>query len=150
MLIEDWSQNRSAAPTHRYFPEWADLPYRDGSPPESDRNSYSAGGYAEEFGYSLQSGLTALAPTLEDETESSPARLLLIGCLHPGYPERARPLGQDEGLASAGVTVASTRHSESAAHRDEFKVIRVDQRRQGSLVALPRAWKAFFIRLRGP
>src|SRR5947208_3236 len=77
---------------HRYFPEWADLPVEEGMQWESDRNSYSAGGYAEEFGYAAQPGLPAPARPLKGDPECSKQWHCLIGALHPGYPECSRPL----------------------------------------------------------
>src|SRR6185437_1945232 len=40
---------REALEDHRFFPEWADRPPSTESLHEADRNSYLAGGYAEEF-----------------------------------------------------------------------------------------------------
>src|SRR5690242_3515000 len=73
---------------HRYFPEWADRVPQAGVQVEADRNSYLAGGYAEEFGYLEQRGTRAALPLIGD-----PERSLLwhahVGGLHPGYPECA-------------------------------------------------------------
>jgi hypothetical protein len=91
----DRSSRGWAEVTHRYFPEWADRPARKGVPRESDRNSYMAGGYAEEFGYRTQPGLPAPAPPLAGDPERSRQWRAQIGALHPGYPECAKPLDRD-------------------------------------------------------
>jgi hypothetical protein len=82
---------------HRYFPEWADRPVGDGVLWESEQNSYSAGGYAEEFGYAAQPGLPAPAKHLNGDPECSKHWRTQIGALHPGYPECSRPLDRDIG-----------------------------------------------------
>ncbi len=78
--------------THRYFPEWADRPAGPGSLREADRNSYLAGGYADEFGYGRQSGRLPAIPPLLGDPESSALWREQIGALHPGYPQCAKPL----------------------------------------------------------
>jgi hypothetical protein len=149
-MLTDGILEPGAGPTHRYFPDWADLPWREGPLPESDRNSYSAGGYAEEFGYSAQSGLPALAPTLDGDPESGARWHLLVGCLHPGYPERPQPLAQDWMLPEPGLSGRARTYSTAApagGSRD-FKVIRVDECGWRRPHGPPRLWRAILIRLR--
>ena len=77
---------------HRYFPEWADRPSGPDAQHESDRNSYLAGGYADEFGYGAYPGdLPAIAP-LAGDPENSRWWREQIGALHPGYPQCPKPL----------------------------------------------------------
>lgn len=77
---------------HRYFPEWADRPSGPDAQHESDRNSYLAGGYADEFGYGADpGGPPAIAP-LAGDPESSRLWREQIGALHPGYPQCPKPL----------------------------------------------------------
>jgi hypothetical protein len=77
---------------HRYFPEWADRPSGPDAQHESDRNSYLAGGYADEFGYgAYPGGPPAIAP-LEGDPENSRLWCEQIGALHPGYPQCPKPL----------------------------------------------------------
>jgi hypothetical protein len=94
-----------AAGIHRYFPEWADRPAKDGVLWESDRNSYSAGGYAEEFGYAGQPGLPPPAKPLHGDPEQSGQWRIQISCIHPGYPQCCRPLDRDSLLL--GVSALS-------------------------------------------
>lgn len=89
-----WPSNQGSAPRgndiRRYFPEWADRATRPGVYLEADRNSYLAGGYAEEFGYGEQRACRANACVA-----GAPERCCLwgahVGGLHPGYPECATP-----------------------------------------------------------
>ena len=61
----------SMSDIHRYFPEWADRPVGPDAQHESDRNSYLAGGYADEFGYGADAGLPpAISPLTGDPEES--------------------------------------------------------------------------------
>jgi hypothetical protein len=77
---------------HRYFPEWADRPAGPDTLREADRNSYLAGGYADEFGYGIPSDRLPVFPPLLGDPESSPLWHEQIGALHPGYPQCAKPL----------------------------------------------------------
>src|SRR5581483_9122326 len=62
---------------------------------EADRNSYLAGGYADEFGYGASpGGLPAIAP-LAGDPESSRLWREQIGALHPGYPECPKPVDRE-------------------------------------------------------
>ena len=81
---------------HRYFPEWADLPTGRDPLREADRNSYLAGGYADEFGYGTQSDRPAIPP-LDGDPESSRLWREQIGALHPGYPQCPKPVDRMSG-----------------------------------------------------
>lgn len=80
---------------HRYFPEWADRPESVGLLREADHNSYLAGGYSEEFGYRVRPDRPPIFPLLLEDPERSDEWCVQIGCLHPGYPECARPADRD-------------------------------------------------------
>lgn len=88
-----------ASEDHCYFPEWADRPPARGSLHEVDRNSYLAGGYAEEFGHRAPV-IPAQAWTPAEEHGEWRVQM---GGLHPGYPECPRPLDR-ELLAAGGRT----------------------------------------------
>lgn len=144
---------RKAVEDHRFFPEWADRPPSTESLHEADRNSYLAGGYAEEFGHGVQQAVpAACTPPADEDSEW----YVQIGGLHPGYPECARPRDRDlrgkplaptaplrPGSRAAGVLQRSV-----AA----FKVIMVgrssrDTRHTGAIPAtLVRLAKALWIR----
>jgi hypothetical protein len=138
--------------THRFFPEWANLPAGRGPQWESDWNSYLAGGYAEEFGYHVQPGFwTGFAVTAR-VSEQSRAQ---IGALHPGFPECPRPGDQhyDEPRPAISGAVASEKSGPPEQRRRQFKVIVVGRegrakphvRLTPSLMAL---WAEFRIRHR--
>lgn len=76
---------------HRYFPEWADRPLGPDTQHESDRNSYLAGGYADEFGYGAYAGRPPAIDPLEGDPEDSSLWREQIGALHPGYPQCPKP-----------------------------------------------------------
>jgi len=85
---------------HRYFPEWADRQLRPGAYLEATRNSYLAGGYAEEFGYGVEGygdeqGCRVGVCLIVDEPERCCLWKAQIGGLHPGYPEYATPHERD-------------------------------------------------------
>lgn len=80
---------------HRYFPEWADRQLRAGAYLEAERNSYLAGGYAEEFGYGDERGCRVGACLIVAEPERCCLWGAQIGGLHPGYPELATPHERD-------------------------------------------------------
>ena len=142
-----------AVEDHRFFPEWADRPPSTGSLHEADRNSYLAGGYAEEFGHGVQRTISAAhTPPAEEDSEWR----VQIGGLHPGYPECPRPRDRDLRGKPLGAT-APLRPSSRAAgvlHRSvaAFKVIMVgrrsrDERRHGAIrLPLARLAKALWIR----
>lgn len=147
---------------HRYFPEWADRPVKDGLQWESDRNSYSAGGYAEEFGYAEQPGLPAPARHLNGDPERSKRWLSQTGALHPGYPECPRPLDRDSNVVATAESIDAQRapdHLEGAKlpaelpgeHSRYFQVVRVDRyhsvlAHDGFLGQLVLGWKSFRLR----
>lgn len=112
---------------HRYFPEWADLPTAPGGQQESERNSYLAGGYADEFGYGTDPGRPPAIPPLDGDPEDSCLRWEQVGALHPGYPRCAKPLDR-YGVEARPHPLAArlSRHEPQA--QAEFKVIRVRSR----------------------
>lgn len=114
---------------HRYFPEWADRPSGPDAQHESDRNSYLAGGYADEFGYGAHpGGRPAIAP-LDGDPESSRLWREQIGALHPGYPQCPKPLDRYQPDVPRGVSAALPSRADlypGAA----FAVIRVGPRNQ--------------------
>lgn len=128
---------------HRYFPEWADRPAGPDTLREAERNSYLAGGYADEFGYGIPSDRLPVFPPLLGDPESSPLWHEQIGALHPGYPQCATPLDRTrrrlgEAMHSeppadhrAGRAAArpETRHPALAA----FRAIAVAPRARGPL-----------------
>ena len=92
--------------TCRYFPDWADRPVIEGTYREADRNSYAAGGYAEEFGYLAHRDWRA-APALVEDPEGCDRWHIYIDGLHPGYPERPRPCDRDsDSTGDDGATAA--------------------------------------------
>ena len=142
-----------AVEDHRFFPEWADRPPSTENLHEADRNSYLAGGYAEEFGHGVQEAISAAhLPPAEEGREWR----VQIGGLHPGYPEfprprdrdlRGEPLGATAPLRSGSRAVGVLYRSVAA-----FKVIRVGrssehERHPGVIpAALARLAKALWIR----
>ena len=144
---------RKAVEDHRFFPEWADRPPSTESLHEADRNSYLAGGYAEEFGHGVRETLSAAhAPPAEEDSEWR----VQIGGLHPGYPECPRPLDRDlrgkplgaRAPLRPGFGAVTILHKGLAA----VKVIVVGRGsganpRHGPIpAALARFWKASWIR----
>lgn len=81
----------SVSETHRYFPEWADRPIGPETQHEADRNSYLAGGYADEFGYGTPAGRPPAIAPLDGDPERSRLWGEQIGALHPGYPQCPKP-----------------------------------------------------------
>lgn len=123
---------------HCFFPEWADRPLSRESLPEFDRNSYSAAGYAEEFGHRALADGTSLEPHPTQEPESCPEWHVQSGALHPGYPECPRPSDRDRPLAGESAQRESERRRGQAAFKqpsgqppnapDRTSTIRVGQR----------------------
>ena len=148
-----------------YFPEWADRPAQDGTPQESDRNSYMAGGYAEEFGYHPQRGGPPAFTTVDGDPERSKLWRVQIEGMHPGYPERPRPLDRevvqprDFAGAESSVVLGSPEvayHTDEASHRlpADFTVVRVGERGRSARkhawlpIVVSSRWKEFRIRRR--
>lgn len=144
---------RKAVEDHRFFPEWADRPPSTESLHEADRNSYLAGGYAEEFGHGVQQTIpAAITPPVEEASEWR----VQIGGLHPGYPECPRPRDRDVSGKPRDTTVSprSGSRTVNALHRSlaAFKVIVVGRGswrkpRHGAILAtLARFAKTIWIR----
>lgn len=122
---------------HCFFPEWADRPLSRESLPEFERNSYSAAGYAEEFGHAGVDG-TPLESHPTTEPESCPEWHVQSGALHPGYPECPRPGDRDRPHASHSARREAERRRWQAGFKqpsdqprnvpDRLSTIRVRQR----------------------
>ena len=110
---------------HRYFPEWADRPVGPDAQHESDRNSYLAGGYADEFGYDTPAGWPPAIAPVDGDPEGGRLWREQIGALHPGYPECPKPL--DRFLVAPSATGSVLRRFGRADRpaTDAFRVIRV-------------------------
>ena len=102
---------------HCFFPEWADRPVSRELLPEFDRNSYSAAGYAEEFGHRAGADDTSLEPHPTQEPESCPEWHVQSGGLHPGYPECPRPSDRDRPRARDSARRESERRRGQAAFK---------------------------------
>lgn len=128
-LHEETGADDSLSNVHRYFPEWADRPSGPDMQHESDRNSYLAGGYADEFGYGAHpGGLPAIAP-LAGDPENSRLWREQIGALHPGYPECPKPV--DRHLIKAQREAHVTRQSRREPQPQlRFRVIPVRPRNE--------------------
>jgi hypothetical protein len=91
MSVEPYVPQRSEH--RRYFPDWTRRRLESGPELEADRNSYLAGGYAEEFGYRPFAGYSRGVPVLDDTPpEQCPEWLCQALATHPGYPIRPHPL----------------------------------------------------------
>lgn len=118
---------------HRYFPEWADRPIGPDEQHESDRNSYLAGGYADEFRYDTPvGGAPAIAP-VDGDPEGGRLWREQIGALHPGYPECPKPLDRFVREPSGTVSVLPRFSRAGRPATDAFRVIRVRPRERVSL-----------------
>ena len=111
---------------HRYFPEWADRPVGPDMQHESDRNSYLAGGYADEFGYATYAGLAPAISPLTGDPEESRLWREQIGALHPGYPQCPKPLDRDSRATPRMILAA--RPGGKPRRRVGFRVIEVRPR----------------------
>lgn len=114
---------------HRYFPEWADRPNGPDAQHESDRNSYLAGGYADEFGYGADPGGRPAIARLDGDPESSRLWREQIGALHPGYPQCPKPLDRYQPDVPRAMSPAARSRAEPYAAAG-FAVIRVGPRNQ--------------------
>lgn len=116
---------------HRYFPDWAHLP--KGSEPlrEADRNSYLAGGYADEFGYGMQDGVAAMPP-LDGDPESSSSCVEQVGALHPGYPRCPKPVDRIDTPDARSLRPAP-RPAQLHAAVVAFRAVAVRRQRRASL-----------------
>lgn len=137
-MIGDAALNREI---HRYFPEWADLPTGRDPLREADRNSYLAGGYADEFGYGTEPHHPAAILPLDGDPESSGLWREQIGALHPGYPQCPKPLDRMTGPDDRPMRLESQR-DRSATPRSGarpqaaaigFRVVPVRPRAQAAL-----------------
>jgi hypothetical protein len=98
----------------RYFPDWTDHLLESGIELEADRNSYLAGGYAEEFGYRTQSDCSRGVPVLDGESpELCREWRCLARAIHPGYPLRPGPFAADLDSIMAEQAVIAPTHAAS-------------------------------------
>lgn len=122
---------RRANEDRRYFPDWVRRRLRRCEELEADRNSYLAGGYAEEFGYRAQPGCSRGVPVLDGEPpEQSTEWLSEASATHPGYPIRPHPIvidgeqagaqGRDTGRQSAAGSESPIRDSRDAPSHGTF------------------------------
>jgi hypothetical protein len=133
---------------HRYFPEWADRPTRDGVAREAERNSYLAGGYAEEFGYLASRDSRLAFRAMPRDPERSVFWRAQIGAVHPGYPECPTPLARfehdNEGTHATLLPVERLQSPEPGHTRSEGGFVLV----QGPNRASPGAAGGLWLRLR--
>ncbi len=101
----------------RYFPEWADRPAGDGEQREAERNSYTAGGYAEEFGHRVLPGGELVLARLWEEPEHSCEWGVQIGALHPGYPQCAKPCERFAGNEHREIPAPAERSRSRELHK---------------------------------
>lgn len=136
----------SLSQIHRYFPEWADRPAGPDAQHESDRNSYLACGYADEFGYGTSLGRPPAIAPLEGDPESSRLWREQIGALHPGYPECPKPLERGAPETSRRISAPHGFRREPPHAQAGFRVIQVGPRGRGapSRTALRLGFVSFF------
>ena len=96
--------------THRYFPEWADRPIGPETQHEADRNSYLAGGYADEFGYGTHAGRPPAIAPLDGDPECS-----RLWASRSGRCIRAIPSARNR------LTVCSSRRMAVPGRRDRAR-----------------------------
>jgi hypothetical protein len=139
---------------HRYFPEWADRQLRSGVYLEAGRNSYLAGGYAEEFGYGDERDCRVGACLVVADPERCCLWGAQIGGLHPGYPEWATPheRGSEPGGAqrdrAAEPAAPKSLENEPPSDRGQVLVCRVRERVR-PVSRLWSLWRDLRIRRRG-
>jgi hypothetical protein len=115
MRLEPDSPQRTGE-QRRYFPDWECRLRVVCEEIEADHNSYLAGGYAEEFGYSAQSGASRGVPLLGGESpEESAEWKCQAAAMHPGYPIRPHPIVSDEGPQTETLDpIVSGSHTEAS------------------------------------
>jgi hypothetical protein len=87
-----------------YFPDWTPKLPELPEELEADRNSYLAGGYAEEFGYVARLGVSRGVPVLDGKLpEECPEWRGEAAAMHPGYPITPYPLALDRAQISGDV-----------------------------------------------
>jgi hypothetical protein len=92
-----------------YFPDWT--PHLPKAPEEleADHNSYLAGGYAEEFGYTARPGVSRGVAVLDGDPppEECAEWRCEAAAMHPGYPITPYPLALDGDVSRADVAVGT-------------------------------------------
>jgi hypothetical protein len=119
----------------RYFPDWASHLEEGREPLEADHNSYLAGGYAEEFGYLAEPGVSRGVPVLDGEQpEDCPEWRVEVAATHPGYPITPYPIAADREPTrrEAAATTPPPRQPETgeAMHGAFFRVTERPYERQ--------------------
>lgn len=131
-MYGEMSTDGAVSEIHRYFPEWADRPPGPDTQHESDRNSYLAGGYADEFGYGANAGRPPAIAPLDGDPEESRWWREQIGALHPGYPQCPKPL--DRYHLETPRQMLAVRQSRGGPRTEVgFRVIEVRPRGQAPL-----------------
>jgi len=115
----------------RYFPEWAERSAVDGEELEAERNSYLAGGYAEEFGYCSHNGFARGVRIYDGvSVEESATWFMQRNATHPGYPEKSKPL--EDFVQSSEVEIAHDTNvvMEDTSHpsQHDFSILKKDSR----------------------
>lgn len=118
-----------------YFPDWtANLP-KAPEELEADHNSYLAGGYAEEFGYFAQPGVSRGVPVLDGEPPEQHVEWRYeAAAMHPGYPITPYPLALDRD--QAGNDFATTVGRQRAAVYDRSPETRASAPSRGGFIAV--------------
>lgn len=117
----------------RYFPDWTRCLFPSGRELEADHNSYLAGGYAEEFGYTATEEWSRGVPVPDGPPDRYRMKRGQAQLTHPGYPLRPHPFtgGMRRRAASSGSQREDFPHPE--AHGGYFAVhVRAMEGRQGS------------------
>jgi hypothetical protein len=110
----------------RYFPDWTERLPEIPSELEADHNSYSACGYAEEFGYRAQPGYSRGILLIDGEVpELCSERYAQARATHPGYPLKPRPVaGELDVPADAYVhEVSSVREPQDSGRHGGIIVV---------------------------
>lgn len=124
MRLEPDSPQRTGE-QRRYFPDYTRRLLEIHEELEADRNSYLAGGYAEEFGYRAEPGSSRGVPVLDGESPEQYAGWLgRAVALHPGYPLRPHPI--DEQNVVAALSEATRQAHYDVGQRGTF--VRVTER----------------------
>jgi hypothetical protein len=92
-----------------YFPDWTPHLPKVPEELEADHNSYLAGGYAEEFGYLAQPGVSRGVTVLDGEPPEECAEWRCeAAAMHPGYPITPYPLALDRNPTGSDCAASET------------------------------------------
>jgi hypothetical protein len=109
-----------------YFPDWTPHLPRATEELEADHNSYLAGGYAEEFGYLAQPGVSRGVPVLDGGPPEERAEWRCeAAAMHPGYPIKPYPLApdRDQTASDTAATQRSAKIEASVTSRGGFVTV---------------------------